>query len=77
MRNTLILIGQIKTNKKEGLDDFHAVLQADSIVREDLGKGVIGRTENLGLPARPQLHGTELDALATPKSRSAARRCRG
>jgi multidrug efflux pump subunit AcrB len=28
MRNTLILIGQIKTNKKEGLDDFHAVVEA-------------------------------------------------
>lgn len=28
MRNTLILIGQIKTNKEEGLDDFHAVVEA-------------------------------------------------
>jgi multidrug efflux pump subunit AcrB len=28
MRNTLILIGQIKTNKAEGLDDFHAVVEA-------------------------------------------------
>jgi multidrug efflux pump subunit AcrB len=28
MRNTLILIGQIKTNKDEGLDDFHAVVEA-------------------------------------------------
>ncbi|HKW34875.1 MAG TPA: efflux RND transporter permease subunit [Candidatus Acidoferrum sp.] len=28
MRNTLILIGQIKTNKQEGLDDFHAVVEA-------------------------------------------------
>jgi multidrug efflux pump subunit AcrB len=28
MRNTLILIGQIKTNKSEGLDDFHAVVEA-------------------------------------------------
>jgi multidrug efflux pump subunit AcrB len=28
MRNTLILIGQIKTNKNEGLDDFHAVVEA-------------------------------------------------
>ena len=28
MRNTLILIGQIKTNKEEGLDDYHAVVEA-------------------------------------------------
>ena len=28
MRNTLILIGQIKTNKEVGLDDFHAVVEA-------------------------------------------------
>jgi multidrug efflux pump subunit AcrB len=28
MRNTLILIGQIKTNKDEGLDDFYAVVEA-------------------------------------------------
>ncbi len=28
MRNILILIGQIKTNKEEGLDDFHAVVEA-------------------------------------------------
>src|SRR6266853_6164461 len=28
MRNTLILIGQIKTNKEEGLDTFHAVVEA-------------------------------------------------
>ena len=28
MRNTLILIGQIKTNREEGLDDFHAVVEA-------------------------------------------------
>jgi multidrug efflux pump subunit AcrB len=28
MRNTLILIGQIKTNKEQGLDDFHAVVEA-------------------------------------------------
>jgi multidrug efflux pump subunit AcrB len=28
MRNTLILMGQIKTNKDEGLDDFHAVVEA-------------------------------------------------
>ncbi len=28
MRNTLILIGQIATNKEEGLDDFHAVVEA-------------------------------------------------
>src|SRR5260370_1765442 len=28
MRNTLILIGQIKTNKDEGLDDSHAVVEA-------------------------------------------------
>ncbi len=28
MRNTLILIGQIKTNKEEGLDDYHAVIEA-------------------------------------------------
>jgi multidrug efflux pump subunit AcrB len=28
MRNTLILIGQIKTNHKEGLDTFHAVVEA-------------------------------------------------
>ena len=28
MRNTLILIGQIKTNKEDGLDDFHAVVEA-------------------------------------------------
>lgn len=28
MRNTLILLGQIKTNKEEGLDDFHAVVEA-------------------------------------------------
>lgn len=28
MRNTLILIGQIRTNKSEGLDDFHAVVEA-------------------------------------------------
>jgi multidrug efflux pump subunit AcrB len=28
MRNTLILIGQIKTNKEEGLDDFRAVVEA-------------------------------------------------
>jgi multidrug efflux pump subunit AcrB len=28
MRNTLILIGQIKTNKEDGLNDFHAVVEA-------------------------------------------------
>jgi multidrug efflux pump subunit AcrB len=28
MRNTLILIDQIKINKREGLDDFHAVVEA-------------------------------------------------
>ncbi|WP_213805869.1 efflux RND transporter permease subunit [Granulicella sp. dw_53] len=28
MRNTLILIGQIKTNQEEGLDSFHAVVEA-------------------------------------------------
>lgn len=28
MRNTLILIGQVKTNKEEGLDDFHAIVEA-------------------------------------------------
>src|SRR5713226_1441725 len=28
MRNTLILIGQIKTNHDEGLDTFHAVVEA-------------------------------------------------
>jgi len=28
MRNTLILIGQIKTNEESGLDPFHAVIQA-------------------------------------------------
>lgn len=28
MRNTFILLGQIKTNKDEGLDDFHAVVEA-------------------------------------------------
>jgi len=28
MRNTLILIGQIKTNREEGLDTFHAVVEA-------------------------------------------------
>ena len=28
MRNTLILMGQIKTNRDEGLDDFHAVVEA-------------------------------------------------
>ena len=28
MRNTLILIGQVRTNKNEGLDDFHAVVEA-------------------------------------------------
>src|SRR5207244_13608391 len=28
MRNTLILIGQIKTNQEEGLDDYHAVVEA-------------------------------------------------
>ena len=28
MRNTLILIEQIKSNKNEGLDDFHAVVEA-------------------------------------------------
>ena len=28
MRNTLILISQLKTNKEEGLDDFHAVVDA-------------------------------------------------
>ena len=28
MRNTLILIGQITTNKEDGLDDFHAVVEA-------------------------------------------------
>src|SRR5215470_16568031 len=28
MHNTLILIGQIKTDKDEGLDDFHAVVEA-------------------------------------------------
>src|SRR5713226_8506836 len=28
MRNTLILIGQIKTNRDEGLDTFHAVVEA-------------------------------------------------
>src|SRR4029077_9190229 len=28
MRNTLILIGQIKTNQEEGLDTYHAVIEA-------------------------------------------------
>jgi multidrug efflux pump subunit AcrB len=28
MRNTLILIGQIRTNQEEGLDDYHAVIEA-------------------------------------------------
>jgi multidrug efflux pump subunit AcrB len=28
MRNTLILIGQIKSNKADGLDDYHAVVEA-------------------------------------------------
>src|SRR5207237_7724236 len=28
MRNTLILIGQIKTNQQEGLDSYHAVIEA-------------------------------------------------
>jgi multidrug efflux pump subunit AcrB len=28
MRNTLILIGQIKTNTAEGLDPYHAVVEA-------------------------------------------------
>src|SRR5438876_12009224 len=28
MRNTLILIGQIKTNQEEGLDSYHAVIEA-------------------------------------------------
>jgi multidrug efflux pump subunit AcrB len=28
MRNTLILIGQIKTNRDEGLDPFHALVEA-------------------------------------------------
>jgi multidrug efflux pump subunit AcrB len=28
MRNTLILIGQIKTNQEEGLDCYHAVIEA-------------------------------------------------
>jgi hypothetical protein len=28
MRNTLILIDQIKSNKGEGLDDFHSVVAA-------------------------------------------------
>jgi multidrug efflux pump subunit AcrB len=28
MRNTLILIGQIKTNQEEGLDGYHAVVEA-------------------------------------------------
>ena len=28
MRNTLILVGQIKTNRDEGLDTFHAVVEA-------------------------------------------------
>jgi multidrug efflux pump subunit AcrB len=28
MRNTLILIGQIKTNQEEGLDNYHAVVEA-------------------------------------------------
>jgi len=28
MRNTLILIEQIKSNKQEGLDDYHAVIEA-------------------------------------------------
>src|SRR5712664_1998855 len=28
MRNTLILIGQIKTNHDEGLDTFHAIVEA-------------------------------------------------
>src|SRR2546429_6573342 len=28
MRNTLILIGQIKTNQEEGLDAYHAVVEA-------------------------------------------------
>src|SRR5438046_5730245 len=28
MRNTLILIGQIKTNHEEGLDSYHAVVEA-------------------------------------------------
>ena len=28
MRNTLILTGQIKTNREEGLDPFHALVEA-------------------------------------------------
>src|SRR5438876_3339307 len=28
MRHTLILIGQIKTNQEEGLDSYHAVVEA-------------------------------------------------
>src|SRR6266436_8841167 len=28
MRNTLILVGQIKTNREEGLDTFHAIVEA-------------------------------------------------
>ncbi|HSU60732.1 MAG TPA: efflux RND transporter permease subunit [Bryobacteraceae bacterium] len=28
MRNTLILIGQIKSNQEEGLDTYHAVVEA-------------------------------------------------
>ena len=28
MRNTLILIGQIKTNRDDGLDSFHALVEA-------------------------------------------------
>ena len=28
MRNTLILVGQIKTNQEEGLDSYHAVVEA-------------------------------------------------
>lgn len=28
MRNTLILMGQISTNRQDGLDEFHAVVEA-------------------------------------------------
>jgi multidrug efflux pump subunit AcrB len=28
MRNTLILIGQIRTNQRQGLDTYHAVVEA-------------------------------------------------
>jgi multidrug efflux pump subunit AcrB len=28
MRNTLILIGQIRTNERQGLDAYHAVVEA-------------------------------------------------